>query len=228
MSGLLTLDGDHLNSNDLDGFVTITNSLNDSAINYTVKGYDQDGNYQTETIAGANSSQVTGTKIFKSISSISSGNNGTGELKIGIKSSGYTLNVENENGNKISSVIPVNSSAYYNAEKLTSDLAGTGIQVKALNRVMFGPFSETNGNVSFKLKGNNFDLFVISANVSSDLSNLARVINQYSSQTGINAYSTDDFDRIVLESKKGHNIEITKLTLHRTLNYTLLTKTLKE
>ena len=92
-------------------------------------------------------------------------------------------------------------------------MAGTGIQVNALNRVMFGPLStDTNGNISFKLKGNNFDPVVISADVSSDdLSNLARVINQYSSQTGINAYSTDDFDRIVLESKEGHNIEITEI-----------------
>ena len=64
LSGLLTLDGDLLNSNDLDGYVTITNSLNDSAINYTVKGYDQDGNFQIETISGGNSSQVTGTKIL--------------------------------------------------------------------------------------------------------------------------------------------------------------------
>ena len=36
-------------------------------------------------------------KDFKSVSSISSINNSTGELKIGIKSSGYTLNIENEN-----------------------------------------------------------------------------------------------------------------------------------
>ena len=213
LSGLLTLDGDITNSNDLDGYVTITNSLNDTAINYTVKGYDQDGNYQTETISGGNNSQVTGTKLFKSISSISSSGNGAGEVKIGIKSSGYTLNIENENGNKISSVIPVNSSAYYIAEKLTNDLAGTGIKANALNRVMLGPLStDTNGNMSFKLKGNNFDPVVISADVSfDDLSNLARVINQYSSQTGINAFSTEDFDRIVLESKEGHDIEVTEI-----------------
>ena len=42
LSGIYT-DGDLLDPNDLDGYVTITNSLNDSAINYTVKGYDQDG-----------------------------------------------------------------------------------------------------------------------------------------------------------------------------------------
>ena len=213
LSGALTLDGNLSNSNDLDGFVTITNSLNDSGINFTIKGYDQDGNYQTETIVGGNNSQVIGTKIFKSISSISSSGNSAGELKIGIKSSGYTLNIENENGNIISSVIPVNSSAHYITEKLKIDLAGTGIQADALNRVMFGPLStDTNGNMSFKLKGNNFEPVIVSAEVSSDdLSNLARVINQYSTQTGINAYSTDDFDRIVLESKDGHDIEITEI-----------------
>ena len=51
-----------IKSNDLDGFVTITNSLNDSAINYAVKGYDQDGNFQMKT-SGGNSSQVTGQRF---------------------------------------------------------------------------------------------------------------------------------------------------------------------
>ena len=68
--------------------------------------------------------------------------------------------------------------------------------------------------MSFKLKGNNFDPVIISADVSQDdLSNLARVINQYSTQTGINAFSTEDFDRIVLESNVGYDIEITEIMI---------------
>ena len=50
---LLYLDGELANSNDIDGYITITNSLNDTSINYTIKGYDQDGNFfQTETLPG--------------------------------------------------------------------------------------------------------------------------------------------------------------------------------
>ena len=44
-----------------------------------------------ESITGGNATSVTGTKIFKSISSISSSGNGLGNLKIGIKASGYNL-----------------------------------------------------------------------------------------------------------------------------------------
>ena len=49
LSGTLTPDGDLSNSKDVDGFVTITNAANDSGITYTVKGYDHDGQYQTES-----------------------------------------------------------------------------------------------------------------------------------------------------------------------------------
>ena len=214
LSGALVLDGELANSNDIDGYITITNSLNDTSINYTIKGYDQDGNFQTETLPGGSEAQVTGNKIFKSISSITSSGNGAGDLKIGIKSAGFTLKVENNNGNISSSTMPVNASAYYMADKLTNDLAGTGIQATASNRVMLGPLSsDTNGLMSFKLKGSNFDPVTISANISQDdLSNLARVINQYSTQTGINAYSTEDFDRIVLESNVGYDIELTEIS----------------
>ena len=214
LSGTLVLDGELANSNDIDGYITITNSLNDTSINYTIKGYDQDGNFQTETLPGGSGAQVTGNKIFKSISSITSSGNGAGDLKIGIKSAGFTLKVENKNGNISNSIIPVNASAYYIADKLTKDLAGTGILASASNRVMLGPLSSNiNGLMSFKLKGNNFDPVTISADVSQDdLSNLARVINQYSTQTGINAYSTEDFDRIVLESNVGYDIELTEIS----------------
>ena len=135
-----------INFYDIDGYITITNSLNDTSINYTIKGYDQDGNFQTETLPGGSGAQVTGTKIFKSISSITSSGNGAGDLKIGVKSAGYTLKVENKNGNISNSIIPVNASAYYIADKLSKDLAGTGIQAIASNSVMLGPLSsDTNG-----------------------------------------------------------------------------------
>ena len=210
LSGLL-LDGELANSNDIDGYVTITNSLNDTSINYTIKGYDQDGNFQTDPFGGSGAQY--GNKIFKSISSITSSGNGAGDLKIGIKSAGYTLKVENKNGNISNSIIPVNASAYYIADKLTKDLAGTGIQASASNRVMLGPLSSnTNGLMSLKLKVI-ISVVTISADVSQDdLSNLSRVINQYSTQTGINAYSTEDFDRIVLRSNVGYDIELTEIS----------------
>ena len=213
LSGTLTLDGNLSNSKDVDGFVTITNAADDSGITYTVKGYDQDGQYQTESITGGNATSVTGTKIFKSISSISSSGNGLGNLKIGIKASGYNLTVKNEHDQSITSAIPINASAYYIAKKLNSDLSGTGVKVDATTKVLLGPLSaNTSGTFSFNLKGSNTDDVTISSTVDADdLSGLARQINQFTSQTGITAVNTSDFDRLILNSSDGYDIEMTNI-----------------
>ena len=77
-------------------------------------------------------------------------------MKIGIKSSGYTLNIINEKSESISTSVPVNSSAYYAANKLNKELAGTGVKVSARTEVLFGPLKTTSsGTLSFKLKGSN-------------------------------------------------------------------------
>ena len=213
LSGSLTLDGTLMDSNDIDGFVTITSSGNDSGINFVVKGYDQDGHFQSETITGGNKTSVTGSKIFKSISSITSSNNGSGDLKIGVKASGYSLNITNDHNVGITTAVPINSSAYYTSSKLNKDLSGTGVQVSATTRILLGPLEEnTNGTFSFSLKGSNPDSVSITSTVDADdLSGMARQINQFTSQTNIKAINTKDFDRLILISDDGYDIEMTDI-----------------
>ncbi len=230
LSGSLTLDGILEDSKDLNGFVTFISSHNDSGITYTIKGYDQDGRFQTESITGANASSITGTKIFKSISSISASGNGSGDLKIGIKSSGYTLKVVNDKEESNTTTIPVNSSAFYTAGKLNKDLVGTGVSVSAATRVLLGPLKpSSSGTMSFKLKGSNSESVSISSTVDSDdLSGLSRIINQYSSQTGIQAFNTTDFDRLVLLSEEGHDLELTDIISPSDFDLTLLDSNFKK
>ena len=213
LSGSLTLDGVLSNSNDLDAFVTITSSGDDSSVNFTIKGYDQDGNFQSETIPGGNATSVTGDKIFKSISSISSSANAAGELKIGMKASGYNLKITNDHNQSKTISIPINSSAYYSAKKLNENLAGTGVVASAKTILALGPLSKSgSGTFSFDLKGSNTDKVSITANVDSDdLSGLAKQINQFTSQTNIRAVSTSDFDRVILVSDDGYDIEMTNI-----------------
>ncbi len=214
LSGTLTLDGSFSNSTDIDSFVTFTSSADDTGVQFKISGYDQDGLYQEELLNGGDATSVTSTKIFKSISSVSI-NSGTpsANLKIGLKASGYTLKILNVNDKTTSTVVPINSSAYYLKNKLDTDLAGTGIDVSAETRIYLGPLSQnTSGTFSFDLKGSNSESISINTTISADdLSGLSRQINQFTSQTGIIAVNTADFDRLVLISEDGYDIEMTNI-----------------
>ena len=214
LSGTLTLDGLLSNSNDIDANITITSSGNDSGINFTVTGYDQDGIYQTETITGSNAAQAIGSKVFKSVSSIVSSGNAAGTINIGTKASSYNLKTTNANNTTNTTEVPINASAQYLTKKLSTDLAGTGISVDAKTRVLLGPFkSGTSGDINFKLAGKNNDPLIINATIdANDISALAKVINQYSTQTGLRAINTSDFDQLIIESEDGYDISITEIS----------------
>ena len=214
LSGSLTLDGILSKSNDIDGNITITSSGNDSGINFTVTGYDQDGLYQTDIITGANAAQAVGSKIFKSVNSITSSGNAAGTINIGTKASSYNLQTTNANNKINSTEVPINASAQYLAKKLSTDLAGTGISVNAKTRVLLGPLkSGTSGDINFKLMGKNNDPLSITATIdANDISALAKSINQYSSQTGLKAINTSDFDQLIIESEDGYDISITEIS----------------
>ncbi|MDA9807625.1 flagellar hook-associated protein FlgK [Alphaproteobacteria bacterium] len=214
LSGTLTLDGLLSNSNDIDANITITSSGNDSGINFTVTGYDQDGIYQTETITGSNAAQAIGSKVFKSVSSIVSSGNAAGTINIGTKANSYNLKTTNANNTTNTTEVPINASAQYLTKKLSTDLAGTGISVDAKTRVLLGPFkSGTSGDINFKLAGKNNDPLIINATIdANDISALAKVINQYSTQTGLRAINTSDFDQLIIESEDGYDISITEIS----------------
>ena len=214
LSGSLTLDGLLSNSTDLDANVTITSSGNDSGITFTVTGYDLDGLYQTETITGSNASQSVGSKVFKSITSIVSSGNAAGTLNIGTRASSYNLKTTNVNNATNTTEVPINASAQYLVKKLSTELSGTGIAVEAKTRVLLGPFkSGTSGDINFKLNAKNNDPISINATIdASDISALAKVINQYSTQTGLKAINTLNFDQLIIESEEGYDIAITEIS----------------
>ena len=111
-----------------------------------------------------NATSVTGDKIFKSITSISSSANAAGELKIGMKASS-NLKITNDHDQSKTISIPINSSAYYSAKKLNENLVGTGVVASAKTILALGPLSKSgSGTFSFDLKSNT-DKVSITANV---------------------------------------------------------------
>ena len=92
--------------------------------------------------------------------------------------------------------------------------AGTGVNVTASTKVMLGPLEKgVSGAVTFDLKGKNTEAVSINASVAStDLSMLAKNINEYASQSGLRAVLTSDFKQIIIESQDGYNINFKNIT----------------
>ena len=73
------------------------------------------------------------------------------------------------------------------------------------------------------MEGKNTEPVSISATIdSTDISSLAKAINQFSSQTGLQAINTSDFDQIIIESKDGYDIGLTEITGPSDFNITSL------
>ncbi|MDC0976032.1 flagellar hook-associated protein FlgK [Alphaproteobacteria bacterium] len=213
-SGSISLNGQKQYSKELNSNITIACEKDETGRSFTVNGYDLDGIYQTETITGGNVTTVKGSKVFREVLSISINGNSTGKVTIGTEAVSSSLKLTNEDNIAKTTNIPIGSSAYYVANKLTSELAGTGVNVTASTKVMLGPLEEgVSGAVTFDLKGKNTEAVSINASVAStDLSILAKNINEYASQTGLTAVLTSDFKQIIIESQDGYNINFKNIT----------------
>ena len=213
-TGALTLDGMQKFSSDLDAYITFACANDESSKTFTISGYDLDGLYQTETLTGGNITTVTSTKIFSEVSSISINGNSTGKVAIGTEAVGYSLKLQNNDNVSSTTTVPVGSSAYYLANKLKTELAGTGVKVSASTKLLVGPFLEgTSGSITFDLKGKNTEAVSINTSIAaSDITALAKEINQYTSQTGLTAVINGDFKKIILESKDGYDINLKNVT----------------
>ena len=213
-SGTLTLDGTKIYSKELNAYVSIACEKDESGRTFTVTGYDLDGLYQTETITGGNATTVIGSKVFSRIRNITINGNSAGKVTIGTEAVGYTLKVTNNDNIEKTTNVPVGSSAFYLANKLNTELAGTGVNVTANTKVLLGPFDDgVSGAVTFDLKGKNSNAVSINASIdASDISALAKKINEYSSQTSLIATVTSDFKKIIIESKDGYDINLKNIT----------------
>ena len=147
-SGNFTLDGAQTSATsprsatNLNSFVTISSSNNLSSVTFTITGTDINGTSQTETIVGPSAgNSLTGTKIFRDITQISSNAAASG-VNIGTKSAFVDLT------GKRPSIV----SAGGNESSKTFTVVGTDMSGNAQTEVITGPAANATvlGSKTFK------------------------------------------------------------------------------
>lgn len=139
--------------------------------------------------------------------------------------SAYTLNVASgSSGSSVNISVPVESSAGYISSLINSDASNLGIESRALTRVKI-PSPTSDGTISFSLKskaGTNSAVSISASILSTDLTNLATAINNFSGRSGVSAYLSTDKNHIIMENIDGDDIQLTSFTSPTDLTLSLL------
>ncbi|MCK4710311.1 MAG: flagellin [Gammaproteobacteria bacterium] len=107
-------------------------------------------------------------------------------------------------------VITAGASARSTAAAINSITEETGVTASAITYAKLDNFGGTDGDIAFALQGSNATAITISANVTStDVSELAKAVNDISGQTGITASLNDAGDALMLRNSAGEDIKIT-------------------
>ncbi len=127
----------------------------------------------------------------------------------------YTLTVNSTSTGKSENItVPIESSAGYVAGLINTNATTLGVEASAITRVKFPP-PKKNGDISFTLKskpGINNSATISASVLSTDLTNLANTINNYSGRTGVTANLSSDKKHIILENKNGDDIDISSFS----------------
>ena len=127
----------------------------------------------------------------------------------------YTLTVNSTSTGKSENIsVPIESSAGYVAGLINTNATSLGVEASAITRVKFPP-PKKNGDISFTLKskpGINNSATISASVLTTDLTNLANTINNFSGRTGVTANLSSDKKHIILENKDGDDIDITSFS----------------
>ena len=129
--------------------------------------------------------------------------------------SAYTLTVNSTTTNKSVDIsVPIESSAGYVAGLINSNASTLGVEASAVTRIKFPP-PKRDGTISFSLKskpGVNNSAPISASVLSTNLTNLANTINNFSGRTGVTANLSSDKKHLILENKDGDDIEISNFS----------------
>ena len=127
----------------------------------------------------------------------------------------YTLTVNSTTTSKaVDITVPIESSAGYVAGLVNSNASTLGVEASAITRVKFPP-PKRDGTISFTLKskpGVNNSASISASVLTTNLTNLANTINNFSGRTGVTANLSSDKKHLILENMDGDDIEITSFT----------------
>ena len=127
----------------------------------------------------------------------------------------YTLSVNSTTTNKsVDITVPIESSAGYVAGLINSNASKLGTEASAITRLKFPP-PKRDGIISFTLKskpGVNNSATISASVLTTNLTNLANTINNFSGRTGVTADLSSDKKHIILENENGDDIQISSFT----------------
>ena len=127
----------------------------------------------------------------------------------------YTLKVNSTTTNKSVDIsVPIESSAGFVAGLINSNASTLGLEASAITRIKFPP-PKRDGTISFSLKskpGVNNSATISASVLTTNLTNLANTINNFSGRTGVTANLSSDKKHLILENKDGDDIQISNFS----------------
>ena len=226
---IFTREGRHLSGTALSSSEIATHMTQDN-------GFNASAEYRADYINGNDADGYRGIQLDRSTVSgnhvISYGANGTAlssqraatDVPSSHVSSAYTLTVTSSNAGSVDISVPINSSAGYVSGLINSSANNLGIRASAITRIKI-PAPSSNGTISFNLKsksGTNSTASISASILTTDLTNLATIINDYSGKTGVKANLSIDKKSVILENVDGDDIEISSFTSPSSLAINLL------
>tara|TARA_E500000178_G_scaffold272338_1_gene270500 strand:- start:7613 stop:12694 length:5082 start_codon:yes stop_codon:yes gene_type:complete len=199
-------------------------------------GFNTSSEYRADYLNGILAEQYRGINVDRSTTSgnhkISYGANGTAvsaqRASSTVPSShvtaAYTLTLNSDNTDAVSISVPIESSAGYVAGLINTNANNTGIQASALTRIKV-PAPSSDGTISFTLKsksGTNSSVSISASVLSTDLTNLATSINNFSGKTGVSAFLSNDKKSLIMENSNGDDIQVTSFTSPSSLTVSIL------
>ncbi len=142
-------------------------------------------------------------------------------------SAAYNLTLNSTTTSKSKTVtVPIESSAGFVAKLINDEAKTLGIEATASTKVKISA-PASNGTISFNLfsKAGASNTASISASIlSTDLTNLANSINNFSGRTGVVANLSSDKKHIVMENTDGDDIQISSFSSPNTVEMEVLKK----
>ncbi len=127
----------------------------------------------------------------------------------------YTLTVNSTTTGKSKNItVPIESSAGFVAGLVNAEASTLGIEAIGSTKVKISAPS-SNGTISFNLLSNagvGNDADISASILTTDLTNLANSINNFSGRTGVVANLSSDKKHIVMENSNGDDIQISQFT----------------
>lgn len=185
-------------------------------------GFNSSAEYRADYLNGNGANSYRGIDIDRSTVSgnhiISYGANGTAVSAQRAASivpsshvtAAYTLTVDSSNTDSVNITVPIESSAGYVSGLINTNANNLGIEASAITRIKL-PAPTSDGTISFSLKskaGTNGTVSISESVVTTDLTNLATAINNYTGRTGVSAYLATDKKSVILENTDGDDIQI--------------------